>query len=347
MAIRSTRQVREGLTVFVLAASVALLGDAAYGKSSGDRACAETAAAQLAACNAEATDDFFAAEAICINGEEAEADTCTADARVGRREARLECREQHAAREDLCEELGGGRYAPDFTPANFDDDFTSLTNPNPYFPLGIGYEWELVGGDETITIEVLAKTKLIEGVTCIVVNDRVEIGGKVAEDTDDWFGQRKSGTVDYCGEISRDFEFFEGDDPEEAELVEIDGSWKAGRDGALPGTLFRGSPMVGDVYRQEWSPGDAEDAARVLSTSYGYGNDAVLDAFVPQGLAELLCSDDCVVTGEFSPLDPDTLEHKYYAQGVGLFLEVHPDSGEIVQLVDCNVSPKCNSLPTP
>jgi hypothetical protein len=83
---------------------------------------------------------------------------------------------------------------------------------------------EVRGGDETITVEVLAKTKLIERVTCIVVHDRVEKDGQPVEDTDDWFAQRKEGTVVYCGESSRNFETFEGDNPAEAELVDVDGS---------------------------------------------------------------------------------------------------------------------------
>ena len=214
-------------------------------------------------------------------------------------------------------------------------DFANPTAPNSWFPLGIGNRWEYVGGDESIVVEVLDETKLIEGVTCIVVNDRVEQEGEVVEDTDDWFGQRKDGTVDYCGEISKNFELFPGDAPLLPELVDVDGSWKAGRDGALAGTLFPGTPTVGQVYRQEWAPGDAEDAARVLSTSYAFGADAGLDALVPQALAELLCAaGDCVVTAEFTPLEPDGLERKYYAAGIGLFLEVNPEDGDIVQLVD-------------
>jgi hypothetical protein len=69
---------------------------------------------------------------------------------------------------------------------------------------------------------------------------------------------------------------------------------------------------------------------------------------VPEALAALLCAaGDCVVTGEFTPLDPEVFERKYYARGVGLFLEVDPAAGEVVRLVDCNVEPACASLPTP
>jgi hypothetical protein len=295
-------------------------------------------------------DDHFVQKAVCRNvSDTKERNACFAEAEEARDEGADECREQRQARRDLCKELGPGRYDPDFDPADFDDDFTKLTNPNPYFPLAIGNRWSYVGGDETVTVEVLAKTKLIEGVTCVVVNDVATENGVVKESTDDWIAQAKAGSAHYCGEISQNLETFAGDDPMELELVDVDGSWKAGRDGAKAGILFLAKPAVGDVYRQEWAPGDAEDAARVLSTTYGFGGkDAELDELVPQELAELLCSaHDCAVTADFSPLEPDALERKYYAYGIGLFLEVSPEDGEIVQLVDCNFDPRCASLPAP
>lgn len=102
----------------------------------------------------------------------------------------------------------------------------------------------------------------------------------------------------------RNFERFEGDRPAEAELVDIDGSWKAGRNGDLPGTQFLAVPVVGSVYRQEVSPANAEDAAMVLANRYGHGRNAALDQYVPAALARYLCSaHNCVVTGEFSPLE--------------------------------------------
>lgn len=320
----------------------------ASGDDGQPRFCSATATAQFAACLNEVRDDLFTARAVCVNvvdGEERE--ECVRDAEAERGEGNQLCREQYRARRELCAALGEDRYDPDFDPAHFDDDFTNPTNPNPYFPLGIGNRWTYAGGDETVSVVVLDETKLIDGVTCLVVNDRVEEDGELVEDTDDWVGQRKDGSVEYCGEIARNFETFEGDEPEEPELVDIEGSWKAGRDG-LSGTLFPGAPVEGAVYRQEWSPGNAEDAARVLSTRYGPGRAPGLDAHVPGDLAELLCeAGDCVVTGEFTPLEPDAFERKYYARGIGLFLEVDAESGDIVQLVDCNFDPRCAALPAP
>ncbi len=311
--------------------------------------CTATANLQYKACGKEVRDDYYTARAICMNvDDERDREECFDDGAQERREADELCEDQRAARRELCELLGEDRYEPDFDPANFDDDFGNLTNPNPWFPLAVGNRKVFESEDETTTIEVMDKTKLIEGVTCIVVNDVVSADGVPVEDTDDWLAQRKDGTVDYCGESVQDFEIFAGDDPMEPELISREGSFKVGRDGDKSGTLFPAAPVVGQAFRQEWSAGNAEDAALVLSTTYGYGTDPELDAFVPQELAELLCPDhDCVVLAEFTPIDPGAFERKYFAPGIGGFLEVKPDDGEISQLVECNFDVRCSDLPMP
>lgn len=310
--------------------------------------CTATAHHLFGACTTEVNDDFFKAKAICTNvSDEEERKTCFTEAKAAIGEEKQLCGEQRKARIDLCGALGEARYDPSFESADFDTDFANLTNPNRYFPLKPGNKWKYQGNGETIRIEVLNKIKLIEGVTCIVVNDLVEKDGQPVEDTDDWFGQRKDGTVDYCGESVKDFETFEGDNPMEAELVSIDGSFKAGRDGDKAGTQFLGNPTVGAVYRQEFSATNAEDAARILSTSYGYGGNADLDSGVPRALALALCrANDCVVISEFSPIEPSATQRKYYAAGIGLFLDVKP-SGEKVQLVECSFDSRCAALPAP
>lgn len=320
---------------------------AGVGTGAGDGACVRTANLQSWACAAEAFDDFYVAKARCENAATpAERTACLTEARDEVGDASALCGEQRVARRELCEELGGGRYEPDFDPALFQTDFASPAATNAYFPLTIGNEWELSDGEgETVTIRVLDATKNIEGVQCIVVNDLVRVDGVPLEDTDDWFGQRIDGTVDYCGESVRDFETFAGDAPQSPELVDIGGSFKHGRDGALAGTQMLAVPVEGAVYRQEWALGEAEDAARILSTEYGHGEDADLDLHVPEALVDLFCDDDCLVIEEFSPLEPDALARKYYARNVGLILEVKPESGDVVELVDCNFDVRCESLP--
>jgi hypothetical protein len=51
-----------------------------------------------------------------------------------------------------------------------------------------------------------------------------------------------------------------------------------------------------------------------------------------------------VVIGEFSPIEPDVFERKYYAQGVGKILEVDVEEGAVTQLVGCNFDLRCGAL---
>jgi hypothetical protein len=243
--------------------------------------------------------------------------------------------------------VGEGRYDPSFDPEDFEDDFNDIDHPNRYFPLRIGNRWDYRSATETITTEILDQTKLIEGVTCIVSRDRVFEGADLIENTDDWFAQADDGNVWYCGEEVKNLESFDGDHPRRPELVSIDGSFKAGRDGDKPGIIFPADPRRGDIHREEFSVGNAEDLAEVLSANYSFGQDPVLDQLVPPALARLLCHNDCVVTRNFTPIEPGAIERKFYAPGIGLFLEVTPSTQEVIRLVRCNFDSRCASLPAP
>jgi hypothetical protein len=170
------------------------------------RYCSGTANAMFEACRNEGEPNYWKAVAICTNIEdEDERGECFDEAIEERRENTRLCRSQLSARRQVCDELGEDRYEPDFEPELFDNDFTRLSGPNRYYPLGLGYRWDFAAPDETTTIEILKKTKLIEGVTCVVVNDKVTMGGVVVEDTNDWVAQARDGDVYYCGEEVKDF----------------------------------------------------------------------------------------------------------------------------------------------
>ncbi len=328
--------------------------------------CSTTAKLALEACRAEARDDLLVATANCINLEDRD------DRRGCKREVRKEnseflelCKEQFDARLDVCDLVGGSPYDPDFDPDRFEP------GGNKYFPLTVGNEWkyksEFTDEDdnevtETITVRVLEDpdnpgnhaTKDVDGVTCLVVNDLVEEDGEVIEDTDDWYARNLyTGDVWYCGELARDFETFEEDSPALPELVSIDGSFKAGRDGDKAGILVPDRPHKRQAYRQEFSLGNAEDVAQVLSTDYVFGsetnNPKSLDYLVPKDLAEKFCSDKtagCLVTRDFTPLEPDVEERKYRAPGIGVFLEVNLTEKVITELVECNFDSNC-PVPAP
>lgn len=308
--------------------------------------CSATAQAASKACRHQTQDDYWNSVGRCINeSDSADRAQCMREAGAARDEADASCADQNQARAALCNAVGEGRYDPEFEARDFERDFAHLANPNPYFPLTIGSQWEFRSADEVIKVQVQNATKLIDDVRCVVVRDEVSVNGALIEGTNDWFAQGRDGTVWYCGEETATFETFDGDRPKKPELVGIDGSFKAGREGDKPGIIFPAVPAQGLVYREESSLGNAEDAARILAVDYAYGKRPALDTLVPRRLAMLLCSGSCVVTENFSQLEPGVIERKYYAPGIGVFLETAPDTGEVVRLVKCNVDPRCALLP--
>ena len=335
-----------GAFVLTLVASGGAASDDPRGAPPGKKHCSETATAASRGCANAARGDYWTAVGTCITVPDAAARSgCTADARDSRREADRLCKDQLAARRALCGLIGEARYDPDFDPARFDADPTQPTTPNPFFPIAVGYHWDYLSDTESVAIDVTPFTKLIDGVTCLVVTDRVSVAGQVVEDTEDWYARAKNGDLYYCGEQTAELETFPGDVPVRPEVVSIEGAFKAGRDGAQAGVRFRVHPTPGEIYRQEFLLGTAEDVAQVLSSTYAYGADPDLDRFVPQSLARFLCAGDCVVTQDSTPLEPDAVERKYQAPGIGTFLEIDLGTGSTLRLVGCSFDPRCAMLP--
>jgi hypothetical protein len=207
----------------------------------------------------------------------------------------------------------GGNYAPAIDPADFVD-----VVDNPLLPLAPGSRWVYEGvtdeGTERIEVVVTDEHREVMGVSTVVVRDTATLDGEVIEDTYDWFAQDQDGNVWYFGE---DTTAYEGGEP-----VDTEGSWEAGVDGALPGIVMLAHPAVGDAYRQEYLAGEAEDMGEVVRV--GDAETVPFGAF-----------DDLVVTEDWTPLEPDVVEEKYYAAGVGLVLEVGVTGGEErVELVE-------------
>jgi hypothetical protein len=289
--------------------------------------CAATARWLRHACAFDTRDDLYTAIAKCQDASVVDGD-CIEQSKSEYREARGECGDVFEARLEICEALDNEVHDPLFG-ADFAASFVDPTEigssvvPNPYFPLVAGNRWVYEGPGETITVVVTEKTKLIDGITCVVVNDVVvDEDGFVVEDTDDWYAQDVDGNVWYCGEIAQNFEVFEGDDPEKAELVDIEGSWKHDRDYAQAGVLLPFAPEVGDIIRQEVMYTNAEDVIEILSTAE--------TETAPGGA----CVETCLQTRDFSALDPGVEEHKFYAPGVGLIVEINIEDDERLELVE-------------
>ena len=185
---------------------------------------------------------------------------------------------------------------------------------NPYWPMPVGRRWvyretDGEGGVQRVVVTVTNRTRrLANGATARVVHDRVTEDGQLVEDTLDWYAQDQDGNVWYLGEDTTEYE--------DGRPVTKQGSWEAGRDGARGGILMPAHPRVGMRYRQEYLKGEAEDMAQVLSVDE--------QAEVPYGRFTRV-----LMTKDFTPLEPDVLEHKLYARGIGpvLVLDVSGGSG--------------------
>jgi len=141
---------------------------------------------------------------------------------------------------------------------------------------------------------------VVMGIPVVVVRDTVSVRGDVIEDTYDWYAQDRDGNVWYMGEDSKEYE--------NGRVTSTEGSWEAGVDGALPGIVMQAHPAQGQAYRQEYYPGQAEDMAEVAKV----GTTKTI------GLGDYT---DVLVIKEWNPLEPDVVEQKYYAPGIGVIAE--------------------------
>ncbi|MGH3133622.1 MAG: hypothetical protein ACRDNY_07765 [Gaiellaceae bacterium] len=219
-----------------------------------------------------------------------------------------------------CGGSSGGTLPEGAEPVELDPaDFTSEID-NPWLPLRTGARWvyresATEGSVQRVEVTVLDQTKVVMGIEVRVVHDVVTEDGELVEDTFDWYAQDAHGNVWYFGEETKEFE--------DGEVSTTAGSWEAGVDGAQPGVLIPADPEVGVAYRQEYYEGEAEDAAQVLSLDE--------KVQVPYGGFE-----GVLMTKDYTPLEPEVLEHKFYARDVGLVLALSISGGsgreELVEL---------------
>jgi hypothetical protein len=190
-------------------------------------------------------------------------------------------------------------------------DFTTDID-NPYWPMTPGSRWvyrETDGRGEVQRVEVTvtSRTKTIDGIEVRVVHDLVTTpDGEKVEDTLDWYAQDSKGNLWYLGEDTTEYE--------NGEPVSKEGSWEHGVDGAQAGIVVPAKPERGLTYREEYYAGEAEDAAEVLSIDGRAG--------VPFGSFS-----GTLITRNFTPLEPNVVELKFYARGIGPVLVVQTSGG--------------------
>ena len=275
-------------------------------------ACQQTAVAALASCRAGAQSDYEVALGKCVNvSDPAARKACQKQAAADLADAQQTCKDGFASRLTACPKLGPAPYDPVIDPANFVGQID-----NPYFPLVPGttfiYGGQTSQGLSRDEFAVTHNTRVIDGVTCVEVHDSVFTNGVLTEDTLDWFAQDTDGNVWYFGENTG--ELVAG------LITTIDGTFMAGVNGDKPGIIMKAHPAVGDFYRQEFSLANAEDNALSLSIT-----ESVTIRFGS--------FNNCLKSQETTPLEPELLEDKFFAPGVGNILTVDEITGETSELV--------------
>ncbi|HEY0661716.1 MAG TPA: hypothetical protein VGD21_10430 [Lysobacter sp.] len=225
----------------------------------------------------------------------------------------------------------GGLVEITFQLADFS---TPLTIDNPWWPLAPGRRivyFEV--GDECVVNDFVVTRGSKQdfqgayaGLSARAVRDREWLdedcdGGRdvLLEDTFDWYAQDNAGNVWYFGEDTTEFLYDDEGNPIGSSKL---GSWEAGIDGAVAGLIMLAHPAKGAFYRQEFYEDVAEDAAKVVAVNVP----------VSIGLGDF---SGCLVTKEWSPLDPGAVEHKHYCPNVGLVLiEKLGGKTEVVEAID-------------
>jgi hypothetical protein len=195
----------------------------------------------------------------------------------------------------------GATYHPTIHPSDFSPDVT-----NPYLPLRPGKTYVYAGTKDAKTaIDIFApsrKTRVIDGVRTRVVNDRLLLNGVLEERTSDYYAQDRCGNVWYFGEDTATLD-------RSGHVVSREGSFHAGVQGAQPGVFMQAHPQLGRLFRQEWSPGNAEDQFKVIAKN--------VSVRVPAGTFH-----HALRTEETTALEAGVVDNKLYVKGVGEVVEV-------------------------
>jgi hypothetical protein len=184
------------------------------------------------------------------------------------------------------------------TEFNLQPDELASTGRNPYFILEPGYKLILQDGKEQLIITVLNETKKVGNAETRIVEERETKAGQMVEVSRNYFAiSKRTNSVFYFGE---EVDMYNG-----GKVVSHEGSWLAGTNGARFGLMMPGIQLLGAKYYQEFYPGVAMDRATIVSVSENLRT--------PAGEFN-----NVLKVAETTPLEPRTIEYKYYASGIGL-----------------------------
>jgi hypothetical protein len=166
---------------------------------------------------------------------------------------------------------------------------------NPWFPLKPGTTYLYKGHDGATAVrdvfKITHRTRVIDGVRCRVIDDRVYAHGRVTERTSDYYAEDAKGNVRYYGEDTAELD-------RSGHVTSREGTWHSGVDGARSGLFMPAHPRVGGYRYQEFYRGHAEDRFRVVRVR-----------------------DGLLTTHERTRLEPGVLDRKRYRRGIGQISE--------------------------
>ena len=178
----------------------------------------------------------------------------------------------------------------------------SSTASNPFFILKPGFQATIEGTEDGVlvrlVITVLDETLTIQDIETRVVEERETEDGELVEVSRNYFATcKRNNSVFYFGE---DTDIYEN-----GVIVSHEGSWRAGVNGARAGVIMPGIILNGAKYFQEIAPEVALDQAETVRTTETVTTPA--ETFR-----------NWLKTKETTPLEPDAVEYKFYARGIGL-----------------------------
>jgi hypothetical protein len=167
---------------------------------------------------------------------------------------------------------------------------------NPYFNLTPGYQLSYTRKKDAEVVTALNETRVIDGATTRVVEDRESHNGNLAELTRDYYAiDSVTNDVYYFGE---DVDVYKN-----GKVVDHEGSWMSGLKNAKFGLMMPAKPAVGQRFYQEQAPGVGMDRAEIKAINSALAT--------PAGKFT-----NVVYVVENSPLEPGSSK-KWYAAGVG------------------------------
>jgi hypothetical protein len=172
------------------------------------------------------------------------------------------------------------------------------------------YEGTRDGEPQTDTVDITSETKVIAGVTVLVVKDTAtDADGNPIEVTEDWYAQDLQGNVWYFGEDTKELD-------KQGNVTSTEGSWQTGVDSATPGLIMPAQIQPPQSFRQEYYEGHAEDMFWIVDT--GESISVPYQDF----------TGTVVRTLEWTRLEPKVIDAKFYAPGIGIVLEASQSGPE-------------------